>query len=47
VVGEVAERAGTGAAMAFPAYAAALVVVAAVADLLLARREGAPAAATA
>ncbi|MET3637397.1 MFS transporter [Curtobacterium oceanosedimentum] len=47
VVGEVAERFGTGAAMAFPAYAAALVVVAAVADLLLARRAGTPVAATA
>lgn len=38
VVGEVAERAGTGAAMAFPAYAAAIVVLAAVLDLVLARR---------
>ncbi|WIB00479.1 MFS transporter [Curtobacterium sp. MCBA15_012] len=38
VVGEVAERAGTGAAMAFPAYAAALVVVAAVVNVLLNRR---------
>lgn len=39
VVGEVAERAGTGAAMLFPAFAAGLVVLAAVADLLLARRD--------
>ncbi|MCS5485985.1 MFS transporter [Curtobacterium sp. C1] len=38
IVGEVAERAGTGAAMAFPAYAAALVVLAAVLNLVLARR---------
>ncbi|QKS12710.1 MFS transporter [Curtobacterium sp. Csp1] len=38
VVGEVAERAGTGAAMAFPAYAAAIVVLAAVLNLLLSRR---------
>ena len=39
VVGEVAEGAGTAAAMAFPACAAALVVVAAVANLLLSRRD--------
>ncbi|WIJ45634.1 MFS transporter [Curtobacterium citreum] len=38
IVGEVAERAGTGAAMAFPAYAAALVVLAAVLNLVSARR---------
>lgn len=38
VVGEVAERAGTGAAMAFPAYAAAIVVLAAVLNLVLSRR---------
>ncbi|GGL85916.1 MFS transporter [Curtobacterium citreum] len=38
IVGEVAERAGAGAAMAFPAYAAALVVLAAVLNLVLARR---------
>lgn len=38
VVGEVAERAGTGAAMAFPAYAAAVVVLAAVLNLVLSRR---------
>ncbi|GAA3332656.1 MFS transporter [Curtobacterium albidum] len=38
IVGEVAERAGTGAAMAFPAYAAALVVLAAVLNLVLSRR---------
>jgi MFS family permease len=38
VVGEVAERSGAGAAMAFPAVAAAIVVAAAVVDLLLSRR---------
>ncbi|WP_217483581.1 MFS transporter, partial [Curtobacterium sp. Csp2] len=38
IVGEFAERAGAGAAMAFPAYAAALVVLAAVLNLVLARR---------
>ncbi|WIB36218.1 MULTISPECIES: MFS transporter [unclassified Curtobacterium] len=38
VVGEVAERAGTPAAMAFPAISAAVVVLAAVANLVLSRR---------
>jgi MFS family permease len=39
VVGEVAERAGTTAAMAFPALSAAVVVLAAVANLVLSRRD--------
>lgn len=38
VVGEVAERSGTQAAMLFPAISAAIVVVAAVVNLLLSRR---------
>ncbi|MFJ3385472.1 MULTISPECIES: MFS transporter [unclassified Curtobacterium] len=38
VVGEVAERSGTSAAMLFPAISAAIVVVAAVVNLLLSRR---------
>ncbi|WIB15741.1 MFS transporter [Curtobacterium sp. MCPF17_050] len=38
VVGEVAERAGTPAAMAFPAISAAVVVLAALANLVLSRR---------
>jgi MFS family permease len=39
VVGEVAERAGTPAAMAFPAISAAVVVLAGVANLVLTRRD--------
>jgi MFS family permease len=39
VVGEVAERAGTPAAMAFPAISAAVVVLAAVVNLVLSRRD--------
>lgn len=39
VVGEVAERSGTEAAMLFPALSAALVVLAAVVNLLLSRRD--------
>jgi MFS family permease len=39
VVGEVAERAGTPASMAFPAISAAVVVLAAVTNLVLSRRD--------
>jgi uncharacterized membrane protein len=39
VVGEVAESAGTPAAMAFPAISAAVVVLAAVANVVLSRRD--------
>jgi hypothetical protein len=39
VVGEVAERAGTPAAMAFPAFSAAVVVLAGAANLVLSRRD--------
>ncbi|PZE64296.1 MFS transporter [Curtobacterium sp. MCBD17_021] len=39
VVGEVAERAGTPAAMAFPAISAAVVVLAAMVNLVLSRRD--------